>query len=130
MENLNFHKQKLYALILAIVGVIACLLPWWKISFGGFGGVSINGLHDLGWLSFFGFLGAAIVTFVMGDKTTTYAGQEKTIILVCFAVGGGIALIELLRKSSFASIGVFLAIIAGALGVLWVMGIIKLPANK
>ena len=131
MENLNFHKQKLYSLIIAGVGAISCLLPWWKISFGeSFGGYSINGLHGLGWLSFLGFIAAGVVTFVMGDKTKIYEGQEKTIVMACFGGAGGIALIQFLRQTSFASFGIFLAIIAGAAGVLWIMEIIKLPENK
>ena len=64
MEQMNFHKQKLYALIIAGVGVIACFLPWWSVSFGMFGGVSYNGMHDLGILSFLGFIGAGVVTFI------------------------------------------------------------------
>lgn len=128
MENLN--KQKLYALILAAVGVIACFLPWWKFSFGGFGGYSVNGMHELGLLSFLGFVGAGVLPFVVGDKTKNYEGQEKLYSLIAFAVGGGIALIQFLRASSFTSIGIYLAILVGVLGVLWIMGIVKLPDNK
>jgi len=126
----GLHKQKLYALILAAVGVISCILPWWRVSYGGFGGVSINGLHELGWISFLGFIGAGVVTFVMGDKTKEYAGQEKLIAMSCFGGAGAIALIQFLRQTHFASFGIFLAIIAGALGVLWIMGIVKLPNDK
>jgi hypothetical protein len=50
MEKMNLHKQKLYALIVAAIGVISCILPWWKVSYGGggFGGmsVSINGFMN------------------------------------------------------------------------------------
>ncbi|MBK6938327.1 MAG: hypothetical protein IPH18_16810 [Chitinophagaceae bacterium] len=126
----GLNKQKLYALILAAVGVIACILPWWKISFGGFGGYSINGLHDLGWLSFIGFIGAGVLPFVVGDKAKEYEGQEKLYSLIAFAAGGGIALIQFLRQTKFTSIGIFLAIAVGVLGVLWIMGIVKLPDNK
>ena len=127
MENLKLHKQKLYALVLAAVGMISCLLPWWKISLGGFGGYSINGLHELGWLSFLGFIAAGVVTFVMGDKSMAYAGQEKTFAAGAFAVAGGVALIQFLRQSSYTSFGLYLAILAGVLGALWVWGIVKLP---
>ena len=126
----GLHKQKLYALVVAAVGVVSCILPWWKISYGGFGGVSVNGLHELGWLTFLGFIGAGVVTFVMGDKSKPYEGQEKMIAMACFAGAGAIALIQFLRQTKFASFGIFLAIIAGALGALWIMGIIKLPDNK
>ena len=131
MEQMNLHKQKLYALIVAAVGVISCILPWWKVSFGGFGpGISINGLHELGWITFLGFIGAGVVTFVMGDKTKPYEGQEKMIAAACFAGAGAIALIQFLRQTRFASFGIFLAIAAGVLGALWVWGIVKLPENK
>ena len=46
MENLGFHKSKLYSLILAGVGLISMLLPW--ISLGGFG--SKNGFGGWGLL--------------------------------------------------------------------------------
>ena len=127
----GLNKQKMYALILAAVGVISCILPWWKISYGGYGiGVSINGLHELGWLTFLGFIGAGVVTFVMGDKTKEYAGQEKMIVMACFGVAAAIALIQFLRQTKFVSFGIFLAIAAGVLGLLLVMGIVKMPAKK
>ncbi len=136
MENLNLHKQKLYALILAVVGLISMFLPWWHISFGGYGGygggfsTSVNGLHELGFISLLGFIGAGAVTFLMGDKTKPYEGQEKMIAAACFAGAGAIALIQFLRQTKFASFGIFLAIAAGVLGALWVWGIVKLPDNK
>ncbi len=123
----GLNKQKLYALILAAVGIIACILPWWKVSLGPWGSVSTNGLNDLGWLSFIGFIGAGVLPFVIGDKTKEYEGQEKMYSLIAFAAGGGIALIQFLRQTKFTSIGIFLAIAAGVLGVLWIMGIVKLP---
>jgi hypothetical protein len=126
----SLHKQKLYALIVAAVGVISCILPWWKISFGGYGGVSVNGLHELGWITFLGFIGAGVVTFVMGDKTKAYEGQEKLITAACFAGAGAIALIQFLRQTKFVSFGIFLAIAAGVLGALWVWGIVKMPEKK
>lgn len=112
MENLNLHKQKLYALIAAGVGLIACFLPWWSFSFGGFGGYSINGMHDLGILSFLGFVGAGVVTFVMGDKTKAFDGQPKLIVSACFAGAGLFAIIQFLRQSSFTTFGLYLAILA------------------
>jgi hypothetical protein len=126
----GLHKQKLYALIVAAVGVISCILPWWKVSYGGFSLGSINGLHELGWLTFLGFIGAGVVTFVMGDKTKPYEGQEKMIAMACFGVAGAVALIQFLRQTKFTSFGLYLAILAGAAGLLWIMGIIKLPENK
>lgn len=126
----GLHKQKLYALILAAVGLIAMFLPWWNVSYGGFGGISINGMHELGLLAFAGFVGAGVVTFVMGDKTKAYDGQEKMIVAACFGGAAAITLIQFLRQTRFVSFGLFLALIAGALGALLVWGIVKMPEKK
>lgn len=122
MEQINLHKQKLYALIVAAVGLIAVFLPWWKISYGGFGSfgglgsVSVNGMHDLGIITFLGFIGAGVVTFAMGDKTKPFEGQAKMISAACFAGAGLFALIQFLRQTSFTSFGLYLAILAGVAG--------------
>lgn len=117
MEQLNLHKQKLYAVIVAAVGLIAMFLPWWRFDFGyGFGGYSVNGMHELGILAFLGFVGAGVVTFVMGDKTKPYDGQPKMIAAACFGGAALIAIIQFLRASSFTSFGLYLAILAGVAG--------------
>jgi peptidoglycan/LPS O-acetylase OafA/YrhL len=116
MEQINLHKQKLYALIVAGVGLIAVFLPWWKISYGGFGGFSINGMRDLGIITFLGFIGAGVVTFAMGDKTKPFEGQAKIIAAACFAGAGLFALIQFLRQTSFTSFGLYLAILAAIAG--------------
>lgn len=121
MEQMNLHKQKLYAVIIAAVGLISCFLPWWKVSFGGLGGFggggySINGMRDLGIIAFLAFAGAGVVTFVMGDKTKPFTGQVKMIAAACFGGAGLIALIQFLRQSSYTSFGLYLAILAGIAG--------------
>jgi hypothetical protein len=115
MEQMNFHKQKLYALIAAGLGIIAMFLPWWRVSLGGFGSVSANGMRDLGILAFVGFLGAGIMTF-MGDKQKPFEGQNRMIVAACFAVAAVVALIQFLRATSAASFGIWLSIIAGVAG--------------
>lgn len=127
MEQMNLHKQKLYALILAAVGIVSCLLPWWHVSFGGYGGVSINGLHKLGIITFIGFIGAGIVPFVMGDKTKPFEGQDKLITAACFGGAAAFALITLLFNMSYLSFGIFLAIAVGVIGALFVWGMVKMP---
>jgi len=122
MENLKFHKQKLYALIIAAVGFISVFLPWWKVSFGfgGFGSYSQNGFRDLGIITFLGFVGAGVVIFAMGDKTKPFEGQVKMIAAACFAGAGLFALIQLLRQSHFTSYGLYLSILAGIAGAVLV----------
>jgi nitrogen fixation-related uncharacterized protein len=128
MENLNLHKQKLYALIVAAVGLISVFLPWWKISYGGYGGfgglaASVSGFRDLGIVVFLAFAGAGVVTFMMGDKTKPYEGQTKMITAACFAGAALFALIQFLRQSHFTSFGLYLAILAGIAGavIVWVL---------
>ena len=114
----GLHKQKMYALIAAVVGVIACFLPWWSFSFGGFGigaGYSVNGMHDLGILAFLGFLGAGIITF-LGDKTKPFDGQLKMIAAGAFALAALITLIQFLRISTGSSFGIWISLLAGIAG--------------
>jgi hypothetical protein len=118
MDQLNFHKQKLYALIAAGIGVIAMFLPWWKISFGGlFGGMSssVNGMRELGIIAFLGFAGGAVLCF-LGDKTKPFEGQFKMIAAGCFAGAGLFTLIQFLRQTQFASYGIWLSLLAGIAG--------------
>ena len=124
MEQMSFHKQKAYALIAAVLGVIAMFLPWWKVSFGGIFkmagmGGSINGMHGVGVLAFIGFLGAGIIT-ALGDKTKPFEGQPKLIAAGCFAGAALFTLIQFIRLSSFTGIGIWLSLIAGIGGALLV----------
>ena len=100
--------------------------------FGGFGGggVSINGLHKLGIVTFIAFIGVGIVTFAMGDKTKPYMGQEKMAAAACFGGAFLFALITLLANSRFLTFGIFVALAAGAAGALFVWGLVKMPEKK
>jgi hypothetical protein len=110
----SLHKQKLYALIAAVVGIIACFLPWWSFGFGGFG-VSVNGMHDLGILAFLGFIGAGILSF-LGDKTKPFDGQFKMLTAGAFALAALITLIQFLRVSTGSSFGIWISLLAGIAG--------------
>lgn len=126
MEQMNFHKQKLYALIAGIVGVISCFLPWWSfnLSFLGqsFGGGSVNGMHDLGIIVFLGFAGGTVLCF-LGDKTKPFEGQFKLIAAACFGGAALFTLIQFLRASSYTSYGLWLSLASGIAGavVIWVL---------
>src|SRR5437868_9913628 len=109
MDQMNFHKQKLYALIAAALGVISMFLPWWSI---GFLGGSVNGMHDLGIVAFLGFAGAGVLSYI-GDKTKPFEGQNKMIAAGCFAGAAAVTLIQYLRASSFTDFGIWLSLICG-----------------
>ena len=131
MEQLNFHKRKLYSLIVAGVALISLILPWISISFGGFGGSSVNGFRSWGLLSFLGIIGIA-VTCLMGDKTKDFDDNFKKIAMASFGAIGLGALIFFLRLNSFGGLGVvstgiglWICLIAGVAGLAWVAGLIK-----
>lgn len=129
MEQMNFHKQKLYALIAGIVGVISCFLPWWSLGFFG----SINGMHDLGIIAFLGFLGG-IACCLLEDKTKAFEGQMRLIAAGCFAGAAIFTLIQFARVSGFVGTGFglwlsFLAGIAGAV-IVYVLKPAQLESKK
>jgi len=144
MENLNLHKQKLYALIIAGVALIALFLPWATVSVRGYGygGGSTNGLKGWGLLAVAGIAAVAVASF-MEDKTKEYMGQMKMIAMGGFGAVILAGVITFIRLSSAkgkggeldfggavkvsAGLGLFLCIAAGVIGLLFVMGIVKMP---
>lgn len=136
MEQLNFHKQKLYALIIALVALISLLLPWLTTPFGG----SLNGLRGLGLLSLLGIGAVAALSF-MGDKSKEYDANTKKLVLGGFGAIVLGAILFLITKNStygggvFGSIfkpgfGLWLCIITGLAGLALTSGIIKIPESK
>ncbi|MEO7394368.1 MAG: hypothetical protein ABIU11_05450 [Chitinophagaceae bacterium] len=135
MENLNFHKQKLYSLIIGGVALISLLLPWMTFSYGGFGGGSTNGFGSWGILALLG-VGAVGVASFMGDKAKEYDATMKKVALGGFGAIGIAAILYFIRISSAGGgllkpgLGLWLSLLAGAAGLLFLLGIIKLPDNK
>jgi hypothetical protein len=136
MEN-NLHKQRLYLLILAGVALIALFLPWFTVSAGGFGGISKNGLNSWGLLVLIG-VGVAAAACFMGNRALPLDDQGKKLALGGFGGIVGGAAIYLIRVMTVGTsyvkaspgLGLFLALIAGVVGLLWLLGVIKLPENK
>ncbi|MBK5271279.1 MAG: hypothetical protein JJE22_09720 [Bacteroidia bacterium] len=142
MQNVNLHKQKLYALIIAAVALISLLLPWMSVSynFGGFGGGgsrSVNGFRGWGYLSFIGII-AVVVSALLEDKTKEYQGNPKMIAMGAFGLIAIGAIVFMLRVNavggagfqgvkSSPGFGLFIALAAGIAGIAWVAGLIKLP---
>src|ERR1041385_160037 len=133
MENVNLHKSKIFAIVIALVGIISHFLPWWHVSYNNqffnAGGLSysINGLHKLGIISFICFIAAGIVPVVMGDKTKPFEGQEKMITAICFGAAAFFAVLTLVFNLKFLSFGIFIAIIAGIAGAAVAWGLVKTP---
>ena len=134
MENLGFHKSKLYALILAAVGLISLLLPWVTVSYAGFGGYSHNGFGGWGILVLIGIGGVAAACF-MGNKALGFDEQGKKIVMGGFGamtLGAAIFLIRILTaghgllKPGF---GLFIGLAASVIGLLLVMGKISVPKS-
>jgi len=130
MEQMNFHKQKLYSLIFAGVALIALFLPWVSISMGIFGGGSANGFRSWGILSFIGVLGVAAACF-LGNKTLPFDDTFKKVALGSFGAIALGALIFFIRLSdgfgASAGFGLWITLVAGIVGLVWVLGKINLP---
>lgn len=84
MENLGFHKSKLYSLILAGVALISLLLPWVSVSAGGFGGASKNGFGGWGLLVLIG-IGLVAAACFMGNKALAFDDMGKNLFLAALA---------------------------------------------
>ena len=140
MENLGFHKSKLYSLILGGVGLISMILPWFTVSAGGFGGVSKNGFGSWGFLALIG-VGLVAAACFMGDKSKTFDDMGKKLALAGFGAMAGGAVIYLIRILSVGGgkyggmvktspgFGLFIGLAAGAIGLLLLLGIIKVPKS-
>lgn len=135
MENLNFHKRKLYALILAAAGLLGLILPWYSIDFGPFGSSSLNGFRSWGILSLIGVIGVVAACF-LGNKLNDFEGDMRKLALGSFAAIALGALIIFLRllieggSIGILGIGFWLSLLAGVLGTLWMLGRVKLPDIK
>ncbi len=140
MENLGFHKTKLYSLILAGVAFISLLLPWISVSAGGFGGASKNGFGGWGLLVLLG-IGAVAAACFMGNKALTFDDMGRKLVLGGFGAIAGGAAIYLIRIFTMGGgkyggivkvspgLGLFLGLVAGAIGLLLLLGIIKVPKS-
>lgn len=140
MENLGFHKQKLYSLILAAVGLVSLLLPWFSVSAGGFGSISRNGFNSWGLISLIG-VGVVAAACFMGDKAATFDDMGKKLALGGFGGIAGGAVIYLIRVLTVGGgyggvvkaspgLGLFIGLAAGIIGLLFVLGKIKFPDPK
>jgi hypothetical protein len=137
MEQMNFHKQKLYSLIAAGVALVALLLPWVSINFLG-ASQSWNGLRDWGLLSLVGVGGVVALSFI-GNKADDYTAEYKKYVMIAFGAVAAGALLFFFRKSSVAGgfdnlvktgIGLWLCLIAGLAGLALSYGLIKLESKS
>jgi hypothetical protein len=122
----QIHKQKLYSLIFAAAALIGMFLPWFSLGFFG----SVNGFHGWGILSFLGILGVGAACFLGGDKLLPFDETFKKVALGSFGAIILGALIFLIQIEFHAGFGIWLTIIAGVLGLVWVLGKISLPDVK
>jgi hypothetical protein len=135
MENLNFHKQKLYSLIVAGVALITLFLSWMVVSFGGYGGAGANGLRGWGLLSLLG-VGVVAAACFMGDKSKDFDANSKKMAMGGFGAIALGALLFFLRINSAGmglakpGLGLWLCLAAGLAGLALTFGLIKVPDNK
>jgi len=131
MNFQTMNKQRKFILIAAAVGLISIFLPWVTVSFGGFGGGSVNGFHGSGILVFLGFAGAGVVSY-LGDQTKTL---EKTMWMVALLAGGVAALFTVINlvnilTTSYVSAGFGLWVaVAACAGILYSAWMYKNPGD-
>lgn len=137
MEQMNFHKQKLYSLIAAGVALVALLLPWVSIDFLG-ASQSWNGLRKWGILSLIGIAGVVALSF-MGKKEEDYTAEYKKYIMIAFGAVAAGAILFFLRKNSLVGgvdnllktgIGLWLCLVAGLAGLAFNYGLIKIESKS
>jgi hypothetical protein len=141
MEQMNFHKQKLYALIAAGIALVSLLLPWLTFSFLG-ESRSWNGFRGWGLLSFIGILGVGALTF-MGNKAENYTAEYKKYVMIAFGAIALGAVLFFLRKTSVVGggllddsdiiktgFGLWICLVAGLAGLAMTYGLIKIEDKK
>jgi peptidoglycan/LPS O-acetylase OafA/YrhL len=127
----NLHKQRLYSLVIAGLALITLFLPW--VTFGFLG--SLNGFRSWGIFSLLGILGIAATVF-MGNKAMSFDDTMKKIAIGSFGAIALGALIFLLTKNSNygpfagAGIGIWICLIAGLAGLVFLFGLVKIPEKK
>lgn len=134
MEQMNFHKQKLYSLIVVAVGLVSMLLPWLTINVF-IASKSMNGFNGWGWLSFIGILGVGAISF-MGNKEENYSEEYRKYVMIAFGAIAVGAILVLLRKNSVeggiysevikTGFGLWLCLVAGLAGLAFNYGLIKI----
>jgi hypothetical protein len=108
------HKQRLFIVIGAVIGIAAAFLPWAKMSLFGMS-ISATGIEGGdGWVSLGLFAAAAGIAIATGDRSAELDGNMKKAIGGIGAGAAGFMLIELLRIGfDLASYGVYLSLLAG-----------------
>jgi hypothetical protein len=149
MQQTNVHQQKLYALIEAGLGLVGLFLTWYTAGIEGMAQTnkSQNGMEDWGFLSLAGVAVVVFVSFLQGDKTKPFDDQSKKLAIAGFlaiALGAVITLLRLpssngqfqtqngvITIKTTAGPGLYMTLVAGIIGILWVTGIInKLSAPQ
>ena len=134
----NLHKQRMYLLIIAGAALISLFLPWFSVSAGGFGSISRNGLNSWGLLALVG-VGVVAAACFMGNRTMTLDDNGKKMALAGFGLIAGGALIYMIRVMTVGGtygvkaspgFGLFIGLIAGVVGLLLLLGLVKMPENK
>jgi len=123
----TMHKQRLYSLIIAAIGLITMFFSWISLPFFG----SVSGFRSWGWLSFFGIAAVVAATF-MGNKEQPYDSMFKNVVTAGFGAMTLGALIFFIKISGagVTGFGVWACMIVGLVGLGFILGFIKIPQDK
>lgn len=115
------HKQRLFILIAAGLGIIAAFFPWISATMPFFGTVSVSGISGMvgdGWITLGLSAAAGGLTFAKGDKSQELDAQmKKTVAGLGAGIAGYILFFMFIRAEGGLSVmgmGVWLTFLAGA----------------
>ncbi|MCB9223029.1 MAG: hypothetical protein R2780_11305 [Crocinitomicaceae bacterium] len=125
------HKQRLFVIIAAAIGILSAFLPWISINLGFLGKMSISGVSGAvgdGWATLALAAAAGGFAFTQGERSAELDAKNKKIVAgLGGAIVGYILFFVFVRaQGGFGAMGygVWLTLLSG-LGVLAVPFVIK-----
>jgi predicted small secreted protein len=126
MDFNSLHKQRMFIMGSAVVGLIACFLPWFKVNVMGISSASSNALDGTGGvIVLIAFIVCGVLAF-LGDQKSNLSKTAWLAVLGVAALAALILVINILNKGGVPkmarpyvkmSIGIILALVA-VVGVL------------
>ena len=140
MQNVNLHMQRIVSIIIGVLGLIFCFLPWVKEG-EGYGSVSHMGFSIWGGIvSALAIAGVIVNCLLIGDRTKPFDKQGRIIAMICFAVMFLLAILVLvgsgteqtrlndyyvLEVKKSAGIGVWLTLVISLAGLALSSGLLN-----
>lgn len=122
LKNLYTQEPKSKKMLLGcgLVALVSTFLPWYSVSFGPLGGVSLNGWHSYGFFTIFGSILLLLLWGLphFGVKFTLPLKEDLAYKILALAMLAGpiLWLLESSFEFSIIGFGIYVAIASGAVG--------------